>query len=172
MSDSVRPHWRNVSAHSTASRSHTPKKEKKKVGLTGYSQARSSLQQATALPRGVGGAGLGQPAPGGQMPGCGSLAGLVIKVSANKVLKTSVPLPREGRKEGTGDADSYSNPPWTIPRRPRVPARQGGLCYHSFFFSSMDTPPGPRDTTRSKLPITDMLQARTLEWVAISFSNA
>ena len=45
------------------------------------------------------------------MPGCGSLAGLVIKVSANKVLKTSVPLPREGRKEGTGDAGSYSNPP-------------------------------------------------------------
>lgn len=52
-----------------------------------------------------------RPAPGGQMPGCGSLAGLVIKVSANKVLKTSVPLPREGRKEGTGDAGSYSNPP-------------------------------------------------------------
>lgn len=31
------------------------------------------------------------------------------------------------------------------------------MCYHSFFFSSMDTPPGPRATTRSRPPITDMV---------------
>lgn len=30
-------------------------------------------------------------------------------------------------------------------------------CYHSFFFSSMETPPGPRATTSSKPPITDMV---------------
>lgn len=32
-----------------------------------------------------------------------------------------------------------------------------GRCYHSFFFSSMETPPGPRATTSSKPPITDMV---------------
>lgn len=29
--------------------------------------------------------------------------------------------------------------------------------YHSFFFSSMDTPPGPRATTSSRPPTTDVV---------------
>lgn len=37
------------------------------------------------------------------------------------------------------------------------PSQAGKVCYHSFFFSSMETPPGPRATTSSKPPITDMV---------------
>lgn len=46
---------------------------------------------------------LGWLALNSQMPAGGSRAGLAIDVqlSANKVLKTSVPLPREGREEDT-----------------------------------------------------------------------
>lgn len=89
-----------------------PKKEKKKSWADRPQPSKMLTPTSQALPRG-GGAGLGRPAPHSQVPGCGSLAGLAIndQVSANKVLKTSVPLPREGRKEGTGDAGSYSNPP-------------------------------------------------------------
>lgn len=36
-------------------------------------------------------------------------------------------------------------------------SQAGKVCYHSFFFSSMETPPGPRATTSSKPPITDMV---------------
>lgn len=50
-----------------------------------------------------GGGATGQPALNAQMPGDGSRAELAInfQVPANKVLKTSVPLPREGREEDT-----------------------------------------------------------------------
>lgn len=101
----------------------------------------------------------GRPAPNTRLPGGGCRADLAIKfhVSANKVLKTSVPLPREGGEEDTEMLAVLSNAPRTSPRRPRVFARQGRVCYHSFFFSSMETPPGPRATTRSRPPITDMV---------------
>ena len=89
-----------------------PQKRRKKSWADRPQPSKMLTPTSQALPQG-GGAGLGRPAPHTQVPGCGSLAGLAIndQVSANKVLKTSVPLPREGRKEGTGDAGSYSNPP-------------------------------------------------------------
>lgn len=61
--------------------------------------------------------------------------------------------PRQ-RREGTwrpavgGSAPNQSAPATASP---------GGVCYHSFFFSSMETPPGPSATTSSRPPITDMV---------------
>lgn len=75
-----------------------PQKEKK---LGQWATAKQDAHSNKPRPcPGAGGAGLGRPAPHGQMPGCGSIAGLAIndQVSANKVLKTSVPLPGEGRE--------------------------------------------------------------------------
>lgn len=80
-----------------------------------------------------------------------------FQVSANKVLKTSVPLPREGKGRGHINAGSLLT---TLNQSRALCLSQGGkgsVCYHSFFFSSMETPPGPRATTRSRPPITDMV---------------
>lgn len=77
-----------------------PQKETK-IGLRGHSQPSCSPQEAEA-PLGEGALPAGR---GSEWSGtsCGARAGLAIsyQVSVNKVLKTSVPLPREGRGEDT-----------------------------------------------------------------------
>lgn len=78
-----------------------------------------------------------------------------FQVSANEVLK-HLCLSRGRGGGGYINAGSLveSSPNQSSNGRGSQP---GGVCYHSFFFSSMETPPGPRATTRSKPPITDMV---------------
>lgn len=133
-----------------------PPRERNKNRTERPQPSSHSLLEAAALPWG-GGADRGPAAPSGQMPGRGSRADLAIayQVSANKVLTTSVPLPRGG-EEGTNTGRYAESTLDQSDGHGSQPGREG-VCYHSFFFSSMDTPPGPRATTRSKPPITDMV---------------
>ena len=98
-----------------------------------------------------------RPAPNGQAAGGGSRADLAIdfQVSVKKVLK-HLCLYGGGRKQGTQMlAACRAHPEPVLDGHGAQLA--GRVRYHSFFFSSMETPPGPRATTRSRPPITDMV---------------
>lgn len=142
------------SQYSSKAPHHPKKRNKSRTERPQPPQLLTPGSQGLALGREV---LTGRPALNGQLPGCGSRADLAInfQLSANKVLKTSVPLPR-GEGRGHINAGSFVE---SIPNRSSVATglSQAGVCYHSFFFSSMETPPGPRATTRSKPPITDMV---------------
>lgn len=95
----------------------------------------------------------------GQILGCGSRANLAInfQVSANKLSKhLCLYQGREGKRIHECWQFCRIHPEPVLDGHGSQPGR-GGARYHSFFFSSMETPPGPRATTRSKPPITDMV---------------
>lgn len=118
-----------------------PEKETK-TGLRGPSQAATRSWRLQLCP-GEGGADRGPAAPSGQMPGRGSRADLAIayQVSANKVLTTSVPLPREGGRGRT--PAGTPNPPWTSPTA-TGPSQAGR--------GSVTTPSSSRPWTRPRGP--------------------
>lgn len=119
-----------------------------------------SLREAAALPwRGGGDTAVCPASSDGQILGCGSRANLAInfQVSANKLSKhLCLYQGREGKRIHECWQFCRIHPEPVLDGHGSQPGR-GGARYHSFFFSSMETPPGPRATTRSKPPITDMV---------------
>jgi hypothetical protein len=80
-----------------------PPKKNSKPGPRGHSPPSCSLQALAWRQL------ASQPALVGQLPNCGSRAEFPnnFQVSAHKVLKTSVPLPREGKGRGYINAGSW-----------------------------------------------------------------
>lgn len=105
--------------------------------------------------RGEGGAD--RPALNGQTAGRGSRADLAIIFRCLQRKFSNICAFTKGGGERNINAGSF------VASTPNQSSTATGLsqagrgCHHSFFFSSMETPPGPRATTRSKPPITDMV---------------
>ena len=99
------------------------------------------------------------------------------KLACRQYLLFSVPSGERCREAREKVCDTVHIAPWKIPRRSSQTAfiKNNYLCYYAAAAKSHQLRPtlcDPIDGSPPGSPIPGILQARTLEWVAISFSSA